>query len=221
MQSREDPTKISGNVANSIEIMFNIILDNTRKLLAASAVAAVASLSLPQAHGSSALSLSLRQITQSAGLIADATVQSVNSYWATPSGAQTLRTKVTFQLNQAVKGSPGSTFTLEFLGGTVGEQSLTVEGVPQFQPGERYIIFSESPGKAVVCPILGLDQGALRVIHDQESNVDRVFRHWGQPVNAQENFSSRIPAVPGATTRNYLRTADTVQQFLNRVQASQ
>jgi hypothetical protein len=195
--------------------------NNIRRTLAAGAVAAAISLSLPQAHASSALPLSLRQITQSARIIADATVQSVNAYWATPSGAQTLRTKVTFKVNEALKGSPGPKFTLEFLGGTVGEQSLTVEGVPQFQSGERYVIFSESPDKAVVCPILGLDQGALRIIHDRESNVDRVFRHWGQPVNAQEDFTNRSPLVPGFTTRNYLRTADTVRQFLNRVRASQ
>jgi hypothetical protein len=162
----------------------------------------------------------LRQITHRAAIIADATVQSINSYWATPSGAQTLRTKVTFNVNQALKGNPGATFTLEFLGGTVGEQSLTVEGVPQFQPGERYIIFAESPDKAVVCPILGLDQGALHVVHDRESNVDRVFRHWGQPVNAQENFAGRSPVVARVTTRDYLRMADTVQQFLARVQAN-
>jgi hypothetical protein len=162
-----------------------------------------------------------KNIRRTLAVGAVATVQSVNSYWATPSGAQTLRTKVTFQVNQALKGSPGSTFTLEFLGGTAGEQSLTVEGVPQFQPGERYVIFSESPDKAVVCPILGLDQGALRVVHDHESNVDRVFRHWGQPVNAQEEFTSRSPVVPGVTTRDYLRTADTVQQFLNRVRTNQ
>lgn len=194
---------------------------NIWRTLAAGAVAATASLSLPQAHASSAIPLSLRQITHSAAIIADATVQSINSYWATPSGAQTLRTKVTFNVNQALKGNPGATFTLEFLGGTVGEQSLTVEGVPQFQPGERYIIFAESPDKAVVCPILGLDQGALHVVHDRESNIDRVFRHWGQPVNAQENFAGRSPVVAGVTTRDYLRMADTVQQFLARVQANQ
>jgi hypothetical protein len=201
--------------------MVNQLLKNVRKTAAASAVAVVASLSLPQAHGSSALPLSLDQITQSAALIADATVQSVQCFWATPSGAQTLRTKVTFHVNQAVKGHPGPTFTLEFLGGQVGEQSLSVEGVPQFQPGERYILFAESPDKAVVCPILGLDQGALRVIHDEASQVDRVFRHWGQPVNARENFAGRIPAVAGVTTPDYLRTADTVSQFLARVQPNQ
>jgi hypothetical protein len=201
--------------------MVTNIIQNIRGMLAIGAVAATASLSLPQAHGSSAVPLSLRQIVQSAGMIADATVQSVNSYWATPSGAQTLRTKVSFKANQVLKGNPGPVFTLEFLGGTVGEQSLTVEGVPQFQPGERYIIFSESPDKAVVCPILGLDQGALHVVHDQGSNVDRVFRHWGQPVNAQENFASRSPAVAGVTTRDYLRTADTVEEFLARVRANQ
>lgn len=201
--------------------MFINIVKDIRKTLAAGAIAAAASLSLPQAHASSAIPLSLRQITRSAAIIADATVQSVNSYWATPSGAQTLRTKVTFAVNQALKGDPGPTFSLEFLGGTVGEQSLTVEGVPQFQPGERYVIFSESADKAVVCPILGLDQGALRIIYDRESKVDRVFRHWGQPVNGQENFTSRRPLVTGITTRDYLRTADTVGEFCNRVRASQ
>jgi hypothetical protein len=201
--------------------MVYYLLKSVQRTLVAGALAATANLSLPQAHASSAMPLSLRQITQSAALIADATVRSVTSYWATPSGAQTLRTKVTFTVNQALKGDPGPTFTLEFLGGTVGEQSLTVEGVPQFQPGERYILFSESPDKAVVCPILGLDQGALRVIHDQESNADRMFRHWGQPVNAQENFASRRPAVAGVTTRDYLRTADTVEEFLARVRANQ
>ncbi|MBW0000170.1 MAG: hypothetical protein JO015_13795 [Verrucomicrobia bacterium] len=201
--------------------MVNQLLKHVRRTVAAGAVAAAASLSLPQAHGSSALPLTLPQLTHSAALIADATVQSVQCFWATPSGAQTLRTKVTFQVNQAVKGNPGPTFTLEFLGGQVGQQSLSVEGVPQFQPGGRYIIFSESPDKAVVCPILGLDQGALRVVHDQQSNVDRVFRHWGQPVNGREDFAGRIPAVAGLTTRDYLRTADTVPQFLARVYANQ
>ena len=190
-------------------------------MLAAGALAVAANLGLPQAHGSSAIPLSLRQITQSAAIIADATVRSATSYWATPSGAQTLRTRVTFTVNHALKGNPGTTFTLELLGGTVGEQSLTVEGVPQFQPGERYIIFSESPDKAVVCPILGLDQGALRVIHDGESKVERVCRCWGQPVNEQEEFTSRKPLVAGLTTRDYLRRADTVQQFVSRVRACQ
>ena len=89
--------------------------------------------------------------------------------------------------------------------------------VPQFSPGERYILFCAGPGKALVCPVLGLDQGAMRVVHDNESNVDRVFRHWGQPVNRNEKFETKVPVIAGATTRDYLRSADTVEQFLERV----
>jgi hypothetical protein len=159
----------------------------------------------------------LHEISRAAEVIADVTVQAVTPYWATPSGAEAFRTKVIFKVNRAVKGNPGPTLTLVFLGGEVGERALKIPGVPEFEVGGRYVLFSESPDKAVVCPLLGMDQGALRVVHDKESDADRVFRHWGQPVNASEPFESHKPVIAGITTRDYLRTADTVDRFLERV----
>jgi len=164
-----------------------------------------------------ARTLTLAELCKSAEIIAEVTVQDVQSYWAAPGGAKAIRTRVTFGVDQAVKGSPGQSFALDFLGGTVAGRALQVPGVPRFSPGERYVIFCAAPGKALVCPVLGLDQGAMRVVHDDQSNVDRVFRNWGQPVSASENFESRVPAVPGVTTRDYLRSADTVDRFLERV----
>ena len=170
-----------------------------------------------QAKAALARTLSLVEMGRSAEIIADVTVQNAQPYWAAPAGVKAIRTRVTFTVNQAIKGNPGSSLTLEFLGGQVGNQVLKVPGVPQFVNGERYILFSASPDRALVCPVLGLDQGALRVIHDDAGNVDRVFRSWGQPVNVSENFESRVPVAPGKTTREYLRSADTVDRFLERV----
>lgn len=164
-----------------------------------------------------ARTLTLAELSASAEIIAEVTVQGAQSYWAAPGGAKAIRTRVTFVVNQAIKGSPGPSFALDFLGGTVDGRALQVPGVPRFSPGERYILFCAAPDKELVCPVLGLDQGAMRVVHDDQSNVDRVFRNWGQPVNANENFESRVPAVPGVTTRDYLRSADTVDRFLERV----
>ena len=169
------------------------------------------------AYASTARTLSLVEMSKSAEIIADVTVLNAQSYWAAPAGVKAIRTKITFAVNRVIKGNPGQTLALEFLGGSVGGRALKVPGLPQFAGGERYILFSAGPGSALVCPVLGLDQGALRVVHDNESGTDRVFRNWGQPVNANEKFETKVPAVTGTTTREYLRSADTVDEFLDRV----
>ena len=169
------------------------------------------------AVASLARTLSLAEITKSAEIIADVTVQNVQSYWAAPAGVKAIRTRVSFLVLQSIKGDPGRTFALDFLGGEIDGRGLRVPDLPQFSLGERYILFCAAPGKALVCPVLGLDQGAIRVVHDNENNVDRVFRHWGQPVNSNEKFETRVPLTTGTTTRDYLRSADTVGQFLERV----
>lgn len=170
-----------------------------------------------RATASLARTMSLEQISKAAAIIAEVTVQSARPYWAAPAGTTVIRTRVSFLVLQSVKGNPGQSFTLDFLGGEIDGRGLQVPDVPQFSPGEHYILFCAGPGKALVCPVLGLTQGAMRVVHDNESGVDRVYRHWGQPVNGNEKFETRVPAVPGVTTRDYLRSADTVGQFLERV----
>jgi hypothetical protein len=168
------------------------------------------------AFASSARTLDLPEIAHQAEVIADVTVQKLTSYWSTPGGVRSIHTRVDFSVNRVIKGSVASTISLEFLGGEVQNRGLKVPGVPQFSVGERFIIFSHAPGLPFVSPIVGLDQGSLRVVHDSESNVDRVFRHWGQPVSEQEDFKSRVPVSP-ATDRNYLRSANTVDHFAERV----
>ncbi len=168
-------------------------------------------------HGATVRTLDLPQIAQQADVIVDATVQSVNSYWVAPVGVKSIRTRVNFTVNATIKGPAAQTLSLEFLGGEVGDRGLKVPGVPQFAVGERYILFSYSPEKSMVSPVLGMQQGALRVIHDNESQVDRVYRYWGQPVSAQVDFKSHLPATADTTTRSYLRSADTVDQFAGRL----
>jgi hypothetical protein len=83
------------------------------------------------------------------------------------------------------------TVSLDSLGGKVGDRTVQVPGVPKLEVGQRLIIFAHGPGNAYASPFLGLDQGVLRVIRDQATNTDRVFRWWGQPVSATESFRGR------------------------------
>jgi len=84
--------------------------------------------------------------------------------------------------------------------------------MPKLQVGDRLILFSYGPDKTFVSPVIGFDQGALRVIRDQQNNVDRVYRWWGQPVNGSQPFNSRVPVSAETTT-----AANTVPEFLQRV----
>jgi hypothetical protein len=158
--------------------------------------------------------LDLPEIVQQAEIIADVTVTNIESYWASPAGEKAIRTKVTFALNRPVlKGQVSSPFSLEFLGGTVGNRHIAVAGMPQLEIGQRVIIFSYGPDKTFASPLIGMDQGILRVAHDDQNGVDRVYRWWGQPVNESQSFKERI-SVTGTAAK---QSANSVEEFLGRV----
>jgi hypothetical protein len=129
-------------------------------------------------------SLDLPEIVRQADVIADVTVTNVQPYWSSPAGARAIHARVTFQLNRAaLKGEVSSPFYLDFLGGAIGGRDMKVSGMPEPVVGDRLLIFSYAPGKVFASPIVGFDQGALRVVRSREDGIDRVYRWWGQPVN--------------------------------------
>jgi hypothetical protein len=162
--------------------------------------------------------LDLPELVQRAEVIADVTVTATASFLVSPSGGKAIQTQVTFALNSApLKGQVTSPFTLNFLGGTVGTHRMEVSGMPKFQVGDRLILFSYGPDRTFVSPVIGFDQGALRVIRDQQNNVDRVYRWWGQPVNESHPFTSRAPASSESATAEQLQTANSVEEFMHKI----
>jgi hypothetical protein len=165
--------------------------------------------------------LDLPELVQQAEIIADVTVTGSQSYWVSPAGGKAIHTRVTFTLNSApLKGHVASPFTLDFLGGRLGNRRVVVSGMPQLQAGDRLILFSYGPDKTFVSPLIGFDQGALRVMRDPVTNVDRVYRRWGQAVNESQPFKSRIAPSP-ATAAQEMRSADSVGEFSQRVSKRQ
>jgi hypothetical protein len=185
----------------------------------ASALALIFFLTLsPNGQATTVRQLDLPDLVQQAEIIADVTVTAVESYWASPVGGNAIHTHVTFSLNAPpIKGQVTSPFVLDFLGGLVGNRKMRIPGMPEFQVGDRLILFSYGPDKTFVSPLIGFDQGALRVVRDQLNNVDRVYRWWGQPVNESQPFTSRAPTAAGTTTAEQLRTANSVEEFSQRV----
>ncbi len=177
----------------------------------------IAGMSAISAQATTINPLDLPDLVNKAEVIADVTVTNLQPYVYYAQDGRSVHTRVTFKVNGTpIKGNVSSPLLLDFLGGSVGYLKMAVSGVPQLQVGQRLIIFSHAPNDFYVSPFIGLDQGALRVVHDEATQSDRVLRWWGQPVNENEPMTSRQPAGPRSEAEA-TQSAEPVEHFLNRV----
>jgi hypothetical protein len=121
--------------------------------------------------------LSFDKICASAQSVFRGTVRSIESRRDGDSGL--IHTFTTFTVNEWIVGGDGRTeTTLRMLGGRVEDEGLRVDGMPSFDVGKRYIIFTREGGRHV-CPIVGWSQGCFRVVQpgDGESDSIRTYDH--------------------------------------------
>jgi hypothetical protein len=149
----------------------------------------------------------LRQMVDRADRIFVGEVTAVRSY---RTGAS-IHTDVTFRTSEMVKGAPSQMILLTFLGGTVGEDTMTVAGMPKFVPGEEQVVFS-LPGERHMSPIVGLWHGRVRVSRELRTGVARVLRHDRTPFETAAAVTAR-PALTSPTLVMPMR----LDAFLNDV----
>ena len=77
----------------------------------------------------------------------------------------------------------GTEVHLTFRGGTIGEETQDIAGMPMLIVGERYLLMLR-PRWAEIrgIPLVGADQGLFRVAADPKTNTQRVFDASGAPV---------------------------------------
>src|SRR5262249_18588141 len=80
-----------------------------------------------------------------------------------------------------MKGQVGLRTQLTFAGGTIGNRTLDVAGVPQFAAGDRDVLFV-SPDRNAVSPLLGVWHGRFRVEPDPVTGEALVRTFDGKPV---------------------------------------
>src|SRR5262245_16970170 len=89
-------------------------------------------------------------------------VLSTRCEWTGQGNERCIVTFVTFAVEAAHKGTPPAQLELRFLGGTVGDTSLEVPGLPRFKAGERTILFVEKD-RSLFCPLVGIYHGKLTI----------------------------------------------------------
>ena len=127
------------------------------------------------------LEKSFSSLVQDAEVIAVGTVTAIETEWDAQKEAPF--TLVTFSDLEVLKGDESQTeITLHFLGGpTPDGLIMQIAGVPQFTPGERYVIFCVGNQYQAV-PLVGMWQGMYRVVFDAGRGMDTIHNHAGQPV---------------------------------------
>lgn len=100
-----------------------------------------------------------------------------------PAGA--IVTDVIFTSLQLLKGSTSNTeISLMVLGGTVGAETVEVSGMPRFQTGITYLVFSQGNGTTIF-PVVGGDQGMFQIKLNPVTGENILLNSRGMPVVSQ------------------------------------
>ncbi len=120
-------------------------------------------------------------------------------------------TEVTFEDLDVFKGDVRTaTLRYRFAGGTLGARTLSVAGMPRFENGKRYVLFTNAE-EDWICPAVGWWQGRYTVEYEDGTGQEILCDSDGRPVY---RFAS------GAPLTNPARKGDRpmrLRTFLKRV----
>ncbi len=136
--------------------------------LPAALCALIALLAAPSAPAATLVYLPFEEQVDRAEVVAVGRVAGKESRW--DDNRTVILTRVRFTVEEAVKGEPGAELAISVLGGTVGEISQSVQGVPEFVDGRRYVLFLERLPQGGEFRVLGLSQGSYPVATDRQGS---------------------------------------------------
>lgn len=141
---------------------------------------------------------SVDELVDQSEVVFEGTVVDVRSRKSAPG---MIVTDVVFEVTDVIKGHiPQRRLTLEFLGGEVDGEALSVPAMGYPEVGERGIYFAESAERRLINPLYGWDQGRFLVTRD-ETGVERVSTARNQRVMSIERERASFFETPGAETR--------------------
>ncbi len=123
-----------------------------------------------------------------------ARVAAMRSVWVESRTGRAIVTDVTVSIERTLKGPTYAERSFEFLGGTVGDDTLNVAGMPAFHVGDRDVLFINEAGRPA-SPLVGFMYGRFRIVPDPRTGADTVRTHDGRPLaSLNEVGNARPPA---------------------------
>ena len=119
---------------------------------------------------------SIEQLAQRADIVAIGEVGSAAGEWA--AGRSSIQTRVTLTVAEILKGPAPSPLTFTHLGGRVGNEASAIGGGPEFQPGERVLLFlTRRPDGSL--RLTDLIYGRFEIVRDAATGRDHAVRAAG------------------------------------------
>jgi hypothetical protein len=141
------------------------------------------------------------------------------STWVSSRSGRSIVTDVTFLIERTIKGPVLAERSLEFLGGTVGDDTLHVDGMPQFQVGDRDVLFIADSGRPA-SPVVGFTYGRFRIARDHTTGLDTVRTHDGRPLASLTDVGNPRPPAFVATRAlsldEFVRAVETAVRALRQ-----
>jgi hypothetical protein len=159
-------------------------------------------------------------LVNQADYIVRAVVKSVTSEMQTDGSGRHIITKVELDVRQTIAGKPPQPLVLEMLGGTVGKETMAVEGAPKFQVGDEDILFVRGNGVQFT-PLVGMMHGRYPILRDQTSGREYVARSNGIPLFNEQDVSQ--PMTGSASQRTAATTGAqplSPADFVGRIQSA-
>jgi len=112
-----------------------------------------------------------------------------------PANPSFFETVVTLAVDEVVVGTASAALTLRLAGGEVGAIRQSIDGMPEFAPGERYVVFLDrEQDPPLVSPIIGFNQGLYRI--ERAAGADVVRDRLGRAL--PETATATLRAARGA-----------------------
>jgi len=140
------------------------------------------------------------ELVAQAEMVVLARVVALRSVWTESRYGGSIVTDVTLSIDRTLKGPVFAQRSLEFLGGTVGDDTLEVSGMPAFHVGDRDVLFIHDSGRPV-SPIVGFAYGRFRVVRDTATGVEMIRTHDGRPLASTNDVGNPRPPVFAVPTR--------------------
>jgi hypothetical protein len=159
---------------------------------------------------------SFDQLVQQADYIVHAKVKSVNAEWRIDGANKHIITKVELDVSEVIAGTPPESVVLVLLGGKIGDKELRVDGSPHFAVGDEDILFVRGNGQQFT-PLVAMEYGRYRVMHDAATGRDHVARDNGAPLYSEQDTAVPMADVTGSKAGQAGALPLTPEDFKSRI----
>ncbi|MBE7540390.1 MAG: hypothetical protein HS122_18530 [Opitutaceae bacterium] len=143
---------------------------------------------LPSARAVSVIPPDFPELVAESTQIARVRIVEISVRWDQSAHGPVIHTYVKAETIRTLKGAGQATINLRLLGGRVGDVSMQVADMPEFEVGRTYILFIAGNNQSF-CPLVGVMHGSYPLEIDAASGMERVVRGNHQPLASIEDVA--------------------------------